>query len=55
MTIFEIKYKNILFWDELGSDFIDEWVKIGLPAKKKVLEEAGDLPLEQQLTLCEKV
>ncbi|KAA3459680.1 carbonic anhydrase 2-like [Gossypium australe] len=35
-------------------DFIDEWVKIGLPAKKKVLEEAGDLPTEQQLTLCEK-
>ncbi|PPD70232.1 hypothetical protein GOBAR_AA39666 [Gossypium barbadense] len=35
-------------------DFIDEWVKIGLPAKKKVLEEAGDLCPEQQRTLCEK-
>ncbi|KAE8709632.1 Carbonic anhydrase 2, CA2 isoform 1 [Hibiscus syriacus] len=35
-------------------DFIDEWVKIGLPAKKKVLQEAGDLPSEQQLTLVEK-
>ncbi|XP_039046392.1 carbonic anhydrase 2-like [Hibiscus syriacus] len=35
-------------------DFIDEWVKIGLPAKKKVLQEAGDLPFEHQVTLCEK-
>ncbi|XP_039057948.1 carbonic anhydrase 2-like isoform X2 [Hibiscus syriacus] len=35
-------------------DFIDEWVKIGLPAKKKVLQEAGDLPFAEQLTLCEK-
>ncbi|KAA3459681.1 carbonic anhydrase 2-like [Gossypium australe] len=24
-------------------DFIDDWVKIGLPAKKKVLDENGDL------------
>ncbi|XWS60729.1 hypothetical protein CRYUN_Cryun07bG0060800 [Craigia yunnanensis] len=35
-------------------DFIDDWVKIGLPAKKKVLEEANDLPFEEQLKLCEK-
>ncbi|KAK8521460.1 hypothetical protein V6N12_005363 [Hibiscus sabdariffa] len=35
-------------------DFIDEWVKIGLPAKKKVLQEAGDLPFEEQVILCEK-
>ncbi|XVF12087.1 hypothetical protein REPUB_Repub08aG0084500 [Reevesia pubescens] len=35
-------------------DFIDEWVKIGLPAKLKVLEEANDLPFEEQLKLCEK-
>ncbi|XVF50311.1 hypothetical protein PTKIN_Ptkin04bG0086600 [Pterospermum kingtungense] len=35
-------------------DFIDDWVKIGLPAKIKVLEEANDLPCEEQLTLCEK-
>ncbi|KAE8662227.1 Carbonic anhydrase 2, CA2 isoform 1 [Hibiscus syriacus] len=32
-------------------DFIDEWVKIGLPAKKKVLQEAGDLPFEHQDSL----
>ncbi|XP_022737025.1 carbonic anhydrase 2-like isoform X1 [Durio zibethinus] len=35
-------------------DFIDDWVKIGLPAKRKVLEEAYDLPLEEQIKLCEK-
>ncbi|XVE57140.1 hypothetical protein DITRI_Ditri04bG0067400 [Diplodiscus trichospermus] len=36
-------------------DFIDEWVKIGLPAKKKVLEVAGNLPCEEQQRLCEKL
>ncbi|MBA0690091.1 hypothetical protein Goari_007787, partial [Gossypium aridum] len=35
-------------------DFIDDWVKIGLPAKKKVLEENSGLPFEEQLKLCEK-
>ncbi|KAB2001459.1 hypothetical protein ES319_D12G303500v1 [Gossypium barbadense] len=35
-------------------DFIDDWVKIGLPAKKKVLEENSGLPSEEQLKLCEK-
>ena len=37
------------------SDFIDEWVKIGLPAKVKVQAEFGDLPLEVQCKHCEKV
>ncbi|XP_022737453.1 carbonic anhydrase 2-like [Durio zibethinus] len=35
-------------------DFIDDWVKIGLPAKRKVLEEANDMPLEEQTKRCEK-
>ncbi|KAM3703869.1 hypothetical protein ACB094_04G133800 [Castanea mollissima] len=35
-------------------DFIDEWVKIGLPAKVKVQAEVGDLPLEDQCKHCEK-
>jgi len=35
-------------------DFIDEWVKIGLPAKVKVQAEFGDLPLENQCKHCEK-
>lgn len=35
-------------------DFLDEWVKIGLPAKIKVLEEANHLPFEEQVTLCAK-
>lgn len=40
---------------ELFSEFIDDWVKIGLPAKIKVLKEHACCdPLEQR-TLCEKV
>lgn len=37
------------------SDFIDEWVKIGKPAKAKVIAEFGDLPLAAQCKHCEKV
>lgn len=29
-------------WLKLCSDFIDEWVKIGLPAKLKVKAQGGD-------------
>ncbi|KAK7852492.1 carbonic anhydrase [Quercus suber] len=35
-------------------DFIDEWVKIGLPTKVKVQAKFGDLPLEDQCKHCEK-
>uniref|UniRef100_A0A2N9IXK8 Carbonic anhydrase n=1 Tax=Fagus sylvatica TaxID=28930 RepID=A0A2N9IXK8_FAGSY len=35
-------------------DFIDEWVKIGLPAKLKVKANFGDLPIEEQCKHCEK-
>ncbi|GLT47219.1 hypothetical protein SLA2020_209290 [Shorea laevis] len=35
-------------------DFIDDWVRIGLPAKEKVLSENPNLSLEEQLKLCEK-
>lgn len=37
------------------SDFIDEWLKIGIPAKAKVKENSGDLLFEEQCELCEKV
>jgi hypothetical protein len=37
------------------SDFIDEWVKIGKPAKVKVIAEFGDLPFAEQCKHCEKV
>ncbi|PON73776.1 Carbonic anhydrase [Parasponia andersonii] len=33
-------------------DFIDDWVKIGLPAKVKVTAEHGNLPFEQQCDIC---
>ncbi|XP_011028568.1 PREDICTED: carbonic anhydrase 2-like isoform X2 [Populus euphratica] len=35
-------------------DFVDDWVKIGLPAKAKVKAEFGHLPLPEQIQKCEK-
>ncbi|XP_044501266.1 carbonic anhydrase 2-like [Mangifera indica] len=37
-----------------STDFIEEWVKIGLPAKKKVLSECKDLDFGAQCSYCEK-
>ncbi|XP_042497246.1 carbonic anhydrase 2-like [Macadamia integrifolia] len=37
-----------------STDFIEEWVKICLPAKEKVKSENGSLPLPQQCSECEK-
>ncbi|KAK8672545.1 hypothetical protein V6N13_110910 [Hibiscus sabdariffa] len=37
-----------------STDFIEDWVKIGIPAKKKVLAEHGSEPLGAQCTHCEK-
>ncbi|WP_216080103.1 hypothetical protein, partial [Shigella flexneri] len=36
------------------SDFIEDWVKIGLPAKAKVLSQNGSAPLGEQCGYCEK-
>ncbi|KAF3339072.1 Carbonic anhydrase [Carex littledalei] len=36
------------------TEFIEDWVKIGLPAKKKVQAEHGSKSLDEQCTLCEK-
>ncbi|GFZ03737.1 carbonic anhydrase 1 [Actinidia rufa] len=36
------------------SDFVHEWIKIGLPAKAKVMAEAGDEPLEKLCSICER-
>ncbi|EEF52003.1 carbonic anhydrase, putative [Ricinus communis] len=35
-------------------DFIDDWVKIGLPAKAKVLAEHPDMKVEEQCRICER-
>lgn len=35
-------------------DFVDEWVKIGLPAMEYVKEKHGHLPIEEQCQICEK-
>ncbi|WP_422482558.1 carbonic anhydrase, partial [Pleomorphochaeta sp. DL1XJH-081] len=37
-----------------GTDFIEDWVKIALPAKNKVLAENGDLSFDHQCGTCEK-
>lgn len=37
------------------SDFIEDWVSIGLPAKAKVLAEHGGADLPELCTHCEKV
>nr|XP_016453091.1 PREDICTED: beta carbonic anhydrase 1, chloroplastic-like [Nicotiana tabacum] len=34
-------------------DFIEDWVKTGLPAKAKVLVEYGDKTFEEQVKYCE--
>lgn len=39
----------------INSDFIEDWVKIALPAKNKVLGENGAVPFGDQCTACEKV
>ena len=37
------------------SDFIEDWVKICLPAKSKVISELGDSAFEDQCGRCERV
>ncbi|CAI8594493.1 unnamed protein product [Vicia faba] len=37
-----------------STDFIEEWVKIGLPAKAKVKSQHGDAPFAELCTHCEK-
>ncbi|XP_047970738.1 carbonic anhydrase 2-like [Salvia hispanica] len=37
-----------------STDFIEDWVKIGLPAKAKVTAENGDTAFGDQCVLCEK-
>ncbi|GLU20711.1 hypothetical protein SLE2022_368950 [Rubroshorea leprosula] len=36
------------------SDFIDNWIRIGLPAKEEVQEKYWNLPLDEQCMKCEK-
>ena len=38
-----------------NSDFIEEWVKVGLPAKAKVNSAHGGADLGELCTHCEKV
>ncbi|KAF7135665.1 hypothetical protein RHSIM_Rhsim08G0171600 [Rhododendron simsii] len=36
-------------------DFVHDWIKIGLPAKAKVMADHGDEPFDGQCRMCEKV
>ncbi|KAJ3695304.1 hypothetical protein LUZ60_000681 [Juncus effusus] len=36
------------------TDFIEDWVKLGLPAKEKVLSEHGSKSLDEQCAACER-
>ncbi|CAN7019417.1 hypothetical protein IGI04_021523 [Brassica rapa subsp. trilocularis] len=36
------------------SVFVEDWVKIGTPAKNMIKQEYGDLSFEEQCTYCEK-
>ncbi|KAG6633108.1 hypothetical protein I3843_12G026100 [Carya illinoinensis] len=40
--------------DSAPCDFIDEWVKIGLPAKEKVKANSGNCSFYEQCEQCEK-
>ena len=40
---------------DICSDFIHDWVKIGLPAKAKVESEWSDATFEEKCEHCEKV
>ncbi|XP_020230317.1 carbonic anhydrase 2 [Cajanus cajan] len=49
--------KRLMSHPEDGSapfDFIDDWVKIGLPAKLKVLKEYNGYDFKEQCKFCEK-
>ncbi|WOL14467.1 carbonic anhydrase 2 [Canna indica] len=37
-----------------STDFIEDWVKIGFPARNKVKADHASLPFEEQCTKCEK-
>lgn len=39
--------------EPLPTDFVHDWIKIGLPAKKKVLTAFPDEPFEKQCKICE--
>nr|AEV42276.1 chloroplast beta carbonic anhydrase 1 [Mesembryanthemum nodiflorum] len=49
--------KGLMSFPDSGptsTDFIEDWVKIGLPAKHKVLAENADASFAEQCTTCEK-
>lgn len=49
--------KGLMSFPDAGptsTDFIEDWVKICLPAKHKVLAEHGDKPFPEQCAHCEK-
>jgi carbonic anhydrase len=39
----------------LSSHFVEEWVRVGAPAKSKVLADHASVPFEDQCSILEKV
>ena len=37
------------------SHFVEDWVRIGYPARKKVKDECSEMPFEEQCGVLEKV
>jgi hypothetical protein len=47
---------NILgLFDYSTSHFVEDWVRIGYPAKKKVQTECKALPFDEQCSVLERV
>ncbi|XP_059658626.1 carbonic anhydrase 2-like [Cornus florida] len=46
--------KGLMSGETTSNDFINDWVKIGLPAKAKVISESGDLSFDDQCHIYEK-
>ncbi|WP_411025826.1 carbonic anhydrase, partial [Salmonella sp. s57402] len=40
--------------EPLPTDFVHDWIKIGLPAKRQVLMDFPDKPFEEQCQICER-
>lgn len=54
-VMFLMNLSILIFSFPINSAFIEDWVKICIPAKDKVKKDHGDLPYDEQCTKCEKV
>jgi len=45
----------VLVWWCIPSHFVEDWVRIGSPAKAKVEKEHASVPFDDQCSILEKV